>query len=86
MQAENISLKRRLNDESVARLAAEDRALETARENRRLQSDLRRSSLSAAGSARGGAASAEADEELLTQVEAAFSKFNQFLDLVRDTG
>ena len=75
-----------MNDESVARLAAEDRALETARENRRLQSDLRRLSLSVAGSARGGAASAEADDELLTQVEAAFSKFNQFLDLVRDTG
>lgn len=73
-----------MNEESTARLAAEDRALEMARENRRIQSDLRRSSLPGGGGAGGGAY--EADEELLTQVEAAFSKFNQFLDLVRDTG
>lgn len=61
----------------MARVAAEDRSLELARANRRLQSELRRASLSA---------STGADDELLCQVEAAFSKFNRFLDLVRDTG
>ncbi|KAF6020475.1 hypothetical protein EB796_021221 [Bugula neritina] len=76
LQAENISLKRRLKEESAARLAAEDRALELARENRRLQTQLRHAShTDAAG-----------DEELFTQIEAAFAKFNQFLDVVRDTG
>ncbi|XP_067942150.1 centrosomal protein of 78 kDa-like isoform X2 [Watersipora subatra] len=76
LQAENISLKRRLAEESTARLAAEDRALESARENRHLQLKLRKAALTDSG----------ADEELLSHIEAAFNKFNQFLDLVRDTG
>ena len=80
-QAENISLKRRLAEESAARLAAEDRALELARDNRRLQAEMRRLTVSSSGERVD-----RADEELLSQVEAAFSKFNQFLDLVRDTG